>query len=51
MDKIYLLITGEKVRAFVSLKKLSEAIGVKVKKENLPFENGRLKIVAVVLES
>ena len=51
MDKIYLLITGEKIRAFTSLKKLSEAIGVKVQKESLPFENGRLKIIAVKLES
>jgi hypothetical protein len=33
MDKIYLLIVGEKVRAFASLKKLSEEIGARVEKK------------------
>jgi hypothetical protein len=47
MDKVYLLITGEKIQAFWSLKKLSEEIGVEVKKENLPFKSGRFRIEVV----
>lgn len=50
--KIYLLITGEKIKGYNSLKILCKEIGVDHSfiKENLPFESGRLKIVQIEVD-
>lgn len=47
--KIYLLITGEKINGYNSLKVLCDDIGVdhKFVKANLPFVSGRFKIVQI----
>jgi hypothetical protein len=49
---IYILITGSKIKAFNSLKKLCKSIGVDHAfiKDNLPFESGQLKIQEVELD-
>lgn len=51
MDKIYLLITGEKIRAFYSLRRLGKEAGLVIKKEDLPLTAGPVKIVAVEVDT
>lgn len=47
--KIYLLITGEKIKGYNSLKVLCNEIGIDHSfiKQNLPFESGRLRIISI----
>lgn len=51
--KIYLLITGDKIKGYTSLKLLCKEIGIEHKqlKENLPFSSGRFKIVEVQVDT
>lgn len=54
MEKIFLLVVGEKIEAFSSLRRLAKAIKVdprELKKENLPFESGRFKILEIDLDT
>jgi hypothetical protein len=50
--KIYLLITGHKIKGYSSLKVLCKEIGIDHKqlKENLPFSSGRFKIVEIEVD-
>jgi hypothetical protein len=49
---IYILITGTKIKAFNSLRRLCKSIGVDHDfiKGNLPFQSGPLKIQEVELD-
>jgi len=51
MNKIYLLITGEKIRAFYSLRRLGKEAGLVIKKEDLPLTAGPVKIIAVDVDT
>jgi len=52
LSMIYILITGTKIKAFNSLRRLCKSIGVDHSfiKDNLPFESGPLKIQEVELD-
>lgn len=53
MDKIYLLITGDKIKAFYSLSRLAKSIGIEPRglKEKLPFKKGSLEIRSVEVDT
>jgi len=53
MDNIYLLITGQKIKAFYSLSRLAKSIGIEPKglKEKLPFKQGSFEIRAVDVDT
>jgi len=53
MSKIYILKTGEKLKAFESLRVLAKEIGVEPRglKEKLPFVKGSFAILEIELNT
>lgn len=51
MQKIYLLIIGDSVKAYYSLRRLGKDAGLTLKKEDLPVSAGPVRIIAVDVDT
>lgn len=54
MDKVFILVTGEKMQAFTSLRRLLKTAGIEpnaLKRESLPFKSGRLMILELDVDT
>jgi len=52
-EKIYILVIGEKIKPFSTLKKLAKSIGIEAKglKEKLPFTQGSFRIFEAIVDA